>query len=160
MKTLLQIRKKYLFYLLPAFLLFSCGSRDVYNAYINVDKQGWDADSISKFSFNIQDTAARYNSYINIRHAGDFPYRNLCLFVDLISPDSSIIRDTTTLTLAGESGKWVGVGSSSVRHLRYLYKQNIRFPLPGKYEYSLAHVMTDSVLRGVVNVGIRIEYSK
>jgi gliding motility-associated lipoprotein GldH len=160
MRILLQNRKKYIFYLLPVFLLFSCGSRDVFNGYIKVDNAGWKADSVNKFTFAINDTTALYNSYINIRHTGDFSYRNLRLNVDLISPDSTIIRDTAVLILAGKSGKWIGAGSSSVRHFRYLFKHQMRYAQPGNYEYCIAHGMTDSLLHGVVNVGIRIEYSE
>lgn len=160
MKILLQIRKKYIFYLLPAFLLISCGSKDVFNAYDSIESSGWNSDSISRFNFVINDTSVLYNSFINVRHSGDFPYRNLWLIVDLVRPDSNIIRDTAILILAKETGKWIGTGSSSVRHLRYLFKNEMSFSQPGNYEYIIAHGMNDSVLPGIVNVGIRLAYSE
>lgn len=157
MINLLQIRRHTLILLVAAFLLVSCVRQSAYNEFSLVSPHGWRADSVCVFQVDMKDTVNSYNLTVHVRHTSAYPYQNLWLFVEQLSPDSQLVRDTISCTLADHTGKWLGTGSGSV----YLYsvplKMQNRFDKPGSYHFGVVHGMRDEILTGIQAVGLRLE---
>jgi len=154
-KTLTKILNVAILGLL-VFLLFSCDRKRVYEDFFTTSG-GWNKDSIANFKVDIKNTSINYNLMINCRNLVNYPYSNLWLFINIISPDSMAIRDTLEFQLAQPNGKWTGKGTGGVYENQFWYRANIFFPNSGNYQIQIQHGMRDENLRGLKDIGVRIE---
>jgi gliding motility-associated lipoprotein GldH len=66
-------------------------------------------------------------------------------------------RDTVELILQNQNGKWSGSGLGDIWDCQIRFKQNLRFPMKGRYEFSVIQAMQMENLPAVMEVGMRIE---
>jgi gliding motility-associated lipoprotein GldH len=144
-------------FLLSLSLSLSCDRERVYEQFITIKDQSWNSNDILHFNVNINDTASAHNVFIAVRNTGQYEYSNLFMFITAHSPNGSLTRDTTEIILANEHGKWLGKGSAAVYTLYYPYRQNIRFPLRGIYQFDIEQAMWIKDLKHVSHIGLRIE---
>lgn len=150
---------KYLPLITFLLLLLSCGSRDVYHQFKNTVNDEWHADSVFRFSFDIEDTTQKYNVFVNVRHTHHYPWKNLWLFMQLQNPSTSLVKDTLQATIADDFGKWLGSGSSIfLQTIPYLMEHS--FEHKGTHQIQVVHGMRDTTLIGIRNIGIRVEQAK
>jgi len=135
----------------------ACDKGVVFEKNIGIPDYSWDMNNIVKLEPEISDTVALYNIYINIRNASGYQFSNLFLFLNTTTPDGSIARDTLELTLADESGRWLGNGSGDIWDNRILFKKNFRFPQAGTYKFALQQAMRVNPLPQISDAGMRIE---
>ena len=151
--------RKALFCLLVAtvFAFGSCSGPRFYEENLEIENGSWAAHNKVSFSVVIDDTAAWYNFYINLRNDVTYPYSNLFLFLKTTFPDGRKARDTIECVLAGYDGRWLGSGMGSVRFNRFLFQQGVRFGKPGTYTFDMEQAMRVDPLTGIRDVGLRIE---
>jgi len=137
--------------------LVSCSNRTVYDEYIAVDESGWNKDDSSLFEFEILDTLLLYNLYLNIRNTTDYEFSNIYFFISTQFPDGREFQDTVQCFLANHRGKWLGKGLGKIKDNRLLFKRGIRFPASGSYKMSIEQAMREDNLKGISDVGIRLE---
>ncbi|MCL1821540.1 MAG: gliding motility lipoprotein GldH [Prolixibacteraceae bacterium] len=142
---------------LPAAILFSCDSKRVFDIFAPLPTVGWDADSIQTYSFNIDDSLALYNIFLNIRNDKSYDFSNLWLFVNIIPPQGESFTDTVQVMLANPMGEWTGKGFSGTYDNQILYRRSIYFPATGTYNIQIQHGMRTKILRGISDIGIRVE---
>jgi len=138
-------------------LLFSCDSNRVYEQYENIPDFEWDQANIFRFEVEVTDTIHAHNIFVNLRNSGDYAYSNLWLFVKTISPDNEITDEKIEIKLADETGEWYGSGFGNIFDLQVPFQQKVVFPKSGKYMFEITQGMYDLKLKGIVNIGIRIE---
>lgn len=137
--------------------MISCDRKKVFEAYHELDKNGWNKDSVIVFNVHLTDTIRNHNLYIDVRNKGTYPYSNLYLFLSIGSPNGKILTDTVEFTLADPSGRWKGSGIGGLHDNQILYKSSVYFPRKGKYKFMIKQGMRDNVLQGIRDIGIRIE---
>ncbi|GAB1416220.1 gliding motility lipoprotein GldH [Paludibacter sp.] len=137
--------------------LVSCDKKTSFSQYHLVDPAGWSKDSLSIFDVDVEENTA-YDLTINIRHTANYPYRNLWLFVDHITPDSIITSDTISCDLADLSGKWLGSGSASIYTLPVVWQQNYVFFTSGIHTFKIRQGMRDNKLLGIQAVGLKLDF--
>lgn len=137
--------------------IISCSQKDTYLKYFPVNESGWSKDTLYVFDVLVKDSAAIYNLYVNIRNRGEYPYQNLWLFLEKITPDSVVSRDTIEFYLADDRGKWFGTGIGSTFEMPVLYQPKIKFQTTGTYRYKIKQGMRDSILVGINDLGMRLE---
>lgn len=135
----------------------SCGSNDVYNSYVSLPQKGWGIDSLAVFKANIDDATPAYDIWIMLRNENNYPYSNLWLFIDAISPNGQMTRDTLECILARPDGSWLGGGWGSLYSVQCPYRQNVHFVEPGQYTFRVIHGMRDDEIEGIHDIGLRIE---
>jgi len=139
-------------------LLFgSCDPLRVVDDYRSIPEGIWHSDSVMTFSFNVIRKTQNHNIWFNIRNDRSYEFSNLWLFVTIDPPRGEPMTDTVQVLLAEPSGKWLGKGFSGVYDNRLVYRQNVFFPEPGKYSIHLRHGMRPDVLKGITDIGIRVE---
>ncbi len=146
-------------YLILITLIFVCSSCIKQSEYANVvslPNEQWEADNILQFNPVIQDTLSSYDIHIHIRNTNEYPYSNIYLFVDIIQPDNTMLKDTVQGILADSKGNWLGKGKGRIKNNDFLYKYNIKFQQKGKYVFVVEQAMRIQNIEGIVSIGMEI----
>ena len=138
-------------------ILVACDSNRVYEEYKAIDTSGWNKDSIARFDVNVTDTVSGNNIYINLRNKGNYPNSNIWLFLAVKAPNGTLLTDTVEYTLAEKSGKWKGSGIGDLFDNQFLYRKNIVFEQPGVYQFMIRQGMRTEMLKGIHDIGLRVE---
>lgn len=138
-------------------ILAACDSNRVYEEYKTIAPGGWHKDSVASFQVKINEVAQGHNVYINIRNQGNYPNSNIWLFLEVESPDGQMLTDTIEYILAEKSGKWRGSGIGDLFDNQFLYRQNVRFENPGEYRFLIRQGMRAEQLKGIHDIGLRVE---
>ncbi|HEX2395390.1 MAG TPA: gliding motility lipoprotein GldH [Bacteroidales bacterium] len=138
-------------------LVVSCDKEKVFEQFHSIPGHKWYSTDAVNFNVNIDDTISSHNVLIAIRNTGQYEFSNLYLFITAVSPDGSQVRDTTEIILADDHGKWLGKGSAAVYSLYHPFRENIRFPIKGIYQFNIEQAMWIKELEHISDVGLRIE---
>ncbi|TVR43295.1 MAG: gliding motility lipoprotein GldH [Bacteroidia bacterium] len=147
----------HLLVLLCLILTAGCKKNVVFQEQQSISSKGWHYQDERVFEVHIHDTLSLHQMYLDLRNTTDYPYRNLFLFLDIEFPDSRVLRDTIECILADRRGGWTGSGFGSVRANRFLFRDDVWFPVEGVYRFTIIHGMRYDTLQGISDVGIRIE---
>jgi len=134
-----------------------CESNIVFQDAATLAESSWYKKDIVSFEYDAQDTTELYNVIIDIRNEADYPYKNFWLFVHSTSPQGIDYSDTLECVLADNFGRWIGKSSGSLYALPVLFLSNTRFPQKGIYHFDLIQGMRSDTLKGIHEIGIRIE---
>ncbi len=151
--------KKTAIYLLIMILaaLYSCDKKRFFDESAKIPANGWHKDSAAVFDVNVTDTLQFYKFFINLRHNDNYRYSNFYLFLNTRVPNNLHTRDTIEMILADFTGKWLGKGFGTLRDHQILIRDNLRFPHKGTYHFTIEQAMREEVLKGIENIGIRVE---
>ena len=149
---------KIFFLLLVVSAVFiSCDRKRVFEENKVIPEGTWKVHEKFSFAVPIDDLISRYQVFINVRNAPEYPYSNLYVFLNTFIPDGKMSRDTIELTLADYDGRWLGSGMGSVKFSRFLLKNNVQFPEKGTYRFEIEQAMRVNDLKGIRDFGLRIE---
>ena len=137
--------------------LTGCDPNSVFEKNIKLPDNRWEQKNIVELQVEITDTITPHNLYINVRNAGGYQFSNLFIFFTTQTPSGKMERDTVELTLADETGKWLGEGLGDIWDNRLPFKHNFRFPENGTYTFKLEQGMRFDPLPQIMDIGIRIE---
>ena len=138
-------------------LFISCDSARVFEKNIDLPDYSWDTKNKISFEVTIDDTIPQNNFFINVRHASQYPYANLNVFVTIKFPNGKLAQDTVNCILADVNGKWLGDGMGDIWDFQSVWKHNIKFPITGKYIFEIEHAMRMDQVPFVMDMGLRIE---
>lgn len=139
------------------FILSSCNNNVLYTGSAEMKNSTWQLMNIPVFRVPVNDTLASNDISFIIRTGSDYPFRNIFLFVSATSPDGKKLTDTLQYYLADDKGRWYGKGFGDIHELKLPYRTNVFFPLKGEYTFTVQHGMRKEDLKGVYDIGIRIE---
>lgn len=152
----LSRKLKGLFIIISGILFFSCSQQAVYDLYQPIENAIWEKNKEYFFSFEITDITVPYNLTLEVRNNNLYPYRNLWLSTATDQPIGPLQRDTLECVLANEYGKWNGDGISLFQS-SIPVKSNYKFPHKGLYTFSFRQIMQDKALKGIQEIGFRVE---
>lgn len=142
------------------FAFISCDQNRYYEKNESIDHDVWYYRDAKVFDIEIEDSLQAYNFYINVRNTVDYEYANLYFFIKTELPNGDLAVDTVECQLANLEGKWLGSGNSKFRNNSFILRQNMRFAQKGMYRFWLKHGMRSDSLKGIADVGIRLEFFK
>jgi gliding motility-associated lipoprotein GldH len=145
---------------LTIILITACDRTRVFEENKKIPDGAWKQDFSVGLDAEITDTTTMQNILVNVRNAGDYNYSNLFLFVKMVFPDGKVTSDTLECTLADPSGKWQGDGLGDIWNHQIMFKPHILFPRTGKYHFEIQQGMRTETVKGIMDVGIRIEKSQ
>ncbi len=141
-----------------SFILSYCVNSNIVSFETHhLPSQTWNYKDTISFKVNISDVNHWYDCYVDIRNAGNYPYGNLFLFITTKYPDNKMTRDTVQEILANDNGKWLGKGLGDIKDNRFLLRKGLRFPVKGIYTFKFVQAMRISNLKGISDIGLRIE---
>jgi gliding motility-associated lipoprotein GldH len=150
----------FLFCIFIALLLASCNSNIVYTDSVSMADEEWTLENVPVFGHENFDTISNFNIFLTLRTGSSYPFRNIYLFASTTSPEGRTITDTLQYSLADEKGKWYGKGFGDVHEMRLPFKTGVYFPSIGIYSFKIRHGMRAETLKGVYDIGLRIEKIK
>jgi gliding motility-associated lipoprotein GldH len=160
-------------------LLGGCVQSPYYQQTFSIPNNSWDVKYSPKFSVEIEDTSAYYNSYLLLRHTNNYNYANIWINILVKAPGDSVFNKTAVeVPLATPQGKWLGLGMGEIyeqRRMIVLNHQEIPitdeliaisaesinniFRKKGRYEIRLEQNMRENSLSDILHVGLRVEKS-
>jgi gliding motility-associated lipoprotein GldH len=135
----------------------SCDARQVFDQYREIDNSAWHKDSVVTFRVPVTDTLENHNLLIQIRNETSYSFSNLWLFIQITEPGGRVEKDTFEVVLADLSGRWLGDGFGGLKTRQAIYRRNVTFPSSGDLVISIGHGMRDELLKGIHDVGFRVE---
>lgn len=142
------------------FLTSACVRNVVFTDTAGIKGKTWAIADIPSFTVPVNDTLSNHNISLLLRTGSSYPYRNIYFFVTTTSPDGQRITDTLQYELADEKGNWFGRGFGDIHELRLPYRNNVFFPVKGDWRIDIQHGMRIGELKGVYDVGVRIEKAR
>jgi gliding motility-associated lipoprotein GldH len=148
--------KRY-FQLLLLLTFVSCEDKNVvFEENKEISGAVWKVNQPAHFEFEVQDTLALYNFYVNMRNKENYPFSNVFVFIEMEFPNGKKSVDTVECYLADTQGKWLGSGLGDIYDNRFLYQQSKQFPLQGRYKIDIIQGMRVTDLEGICDVGFRL----
>lgn len=141
--------------------LLGCNSNNVYESYYSPDmKTGWHADSVAEFVVPINDLQQKYNLFVQVRNNNDYGNSNLWVFIKTTSPSGKVANDTIECLMANQKGEWLGRGWGSLYFIHFPFQQQVRFGEKGNYTFDIRHGMRADYIKGIHDIGLRVEAVK
>ncbi len=129
--------------------------------HINNLNGNWDKKAEQKFDFKIKDAQNPKNIIFVVRNNNEYPYSNIRLFVNFSdSKTKKKITDTLNYNLALPNGEWLGKGFGDTKEILFQYKVNYKFPANGDYSIGITQAMRTDKLKGIEDIGVKIETAK
>lgn len=155
MKSLLR---NSLFCLFGACLMAACNENTVYHSYQSLPGEGWGKSDTLSFELPITDSIpVTLELFAEVRNRSEYPYHDLHLFVSQNLQDSAVWQtDTIAICLADSSGRWTGKGWGSI-YQSGVFVKSVRTLHPGNYTIKVMNGMKDEKLKGLNDVGVRVE---
>lgn len=138
------------------FLCLSCQAPTLYDQFQAIENATWEKDKEYYFTFTIPETSTPYNLTLEIRNNNLYPFQNLWIFYQIEQPIGPIQKDTIECMLADDFGKWYGKGISLFQ-AEFPLRSNYYFPNPGQYTFSFRQGMRTDALKGIQEIGFRVE---
>lgn len=148
--------RKTILLVLSSLLLVSCRQPAIYSEFRDMPLSGWHEDSVLHYALSVSDTIDTYDILLTVRHTAQYPYQNLWMFVSEWQDSVCLTTDTIECYLADDRGRWLGAGISTYE-MPLLYVSDHRFPHEGDYTFTLRHGMRMENLRGIRNIGLKIQ---
>lgn len=117
----------------------------------------WTYDAPLSFDFDIQDTLARYDFYLDVKHSIDYPFQNLYVKVITEHPQTPPQEDVVSLELANKLGLWEGKCANEKCKIRIPLQTNARFNEIGPYALRFNQYTRTDTLNGVLEMALSIQ---
>ncbi|UOQ97718.1 gliding motility lipoprotein GldH [Hymenobacter sp. 5317J-9] len=138
--------------------LTACDPNRVFEQNTDFANYSWDVQQKPAFTFAIEDTAARYDVYFNVRHASSYGYYNLYVKHTLVGPAGPVGKPLLhqMLLMDPKTGEPKGSGTGDIYDMQLLALPNQHFAKPGNYTLTLEQYMRQDQLPGLMAVGVRV----
>ena len=139
-------------------LLAGCDPNRVFEKNIDFANYSWDVQQKPAFAFAIEDTAARYDVYFNVRHASSYGFYNLYVKHTLSGPTGVVGQPMLhqMLLMDPKTGEPKGSGTGDIYDMQLLALPRQHFAKPGSYTLTLEQYMRQDQLPGLMAIGIRV----
>ncbi|MDR2056974.1 MAG: gliding motility lipoprotein GldH [Dysgonamonadaceae bacterium] len=134
----------------------TCAREEIFSEFHSFREAEWVRNEKVHFEIEINDNTPNYEVLLEIRNNNNYPFQNIWLFIDITTPAGQQRTDTVNIELADVYGKWYGRGISLYTY-SVPFEQNVRYPLPGIYTYSIRQGMREEVLKGISDIGLTVK---
>ena len=124
-----------------------CQDKTFYHSYQSASTAGWQKNDTFIYSLPHAIDPLDYEFEIGIRHKDTYKYRDLWLTIN---------NDTLHLYLADSIGNWKGKGIGNTRQLAFSWDIP-QISQDSIAEFSIIHIMKDSILPDIQDIGLQIK---
>ncbi|GAA5221813.1 gliding motility lipoprotein GldH [Membranihabitans marinus] len=139
--------------------LCSCNQDIIADHTWELSPDHWHHSHVLEDSWNLTDSSKYYRLYLNLDHSNEFAYQNLYLKLQLESPQSQIIDETTSIQLMDvRTTQWIGEQKGSeLIHLKTTIRDSLLLKDDGQYHIVIGQYSRDSLLQGIDRIGFELE---
>lgn len=141
-------------------VLLGCGPAPLMADSRPVEMEGWLSGDAAVFHWDVTDTTLKQHMMLDIRHGQGYAFSNMYLFLTYRYPNGKSRVDTLECVLADSYGRWRGSGFGDLVDQRFLVHEAVTFPVRGRYTLEVVHGMREDPLKGVADVGLRLEAAR
>ena len=145
--------------ILCSITLVSCEEKAIINKYQFIDDCLWNKHDVYYFSVNIKDTSTPYDVLLNIRNNPLYSYQNVWVTCTMEQPIGPLERKKLACAFTDKQNRWLGSGISLFQN-EFILKKEYTFTHKGTYTFSFKHLMQDSILSGIQEIGFEIRPSR
>ncbi|MDD4921501.1 MAG: gliding motility lipoprotein GldH [Bacteroidales bacterium] len=142
-----------------ALLYCSCQNHSIYQNAETLPSSGWPLNQVLYFNDSLPSSAPETMHFeINIRHNNLYPYQNIWLYIETENSEGAVHTDSINWKLSEANGKWLGKGWGSLYNLSYQLP-DLKIKKTGSkrwFEIRIEHGLSDKVLMGIEDIGIRL----
>lgn len=144
--------KSQLFLGLFILLHFSCGRSFTFSHNLDIPETGWAYENILKYDFEVADTDALYDLYLEIDYKTSFSFQNMYVNVYTGQEESEMKKALLSLDLSNNLGIWKGdCNAEKCTYLLPLQK-SIYFEQAGGQKFWLEQFSRSPILKGVQSI--------
>ena len=139
-------------------LLPACDPNRVFEQNTDFASYSWDVQQKPSFTFQIEDTTARYDLFFNVRNASAYGYYNLYLKHTLTGPAGPVgtPRLHELILMDPKTGEPRGAGTGDIFDHQVRALRGIKFAQPGAYTLVMEQYMRQDQLPGLMAVGLHV----
>jgi len=144
---------------LPLLALSACDQNRVFEQNTDFANYSWDVQQKPAFTFAIQDTAALYDVYFNVRNASAYGFYNLYVKHTLTGPAGPVGQPLLhhMVLMDPKTGEPLGSGTGDIYDHQILALPKQRFHKAGNYTITLEQYMRQDQLPGLMAIGVRVQ---
>lgn len=134
----------------------SCADAAFFEENKSIENRSWSYDNTQEFAVKIDDSTAKYDVFINLRHAAGYDFANIYL---LLHQQGAGLLDTAyrhEIALAARDGRWLGRSAGTLYEVQTLAYTDFVFPDTGIYRFTLEQNMRQNPLAQIADVGIKL----
>lgn len=146
-------------YLFAMGIMSGCGNSTIMlHSYHSFSHEEWKMQDTIDFNIVTTDSLIDYTLTIEIRNNNYYPYQNLPVSIICTGGGGLLLHaDTISLNLADEHGSWKGKGTGGLYQTGH-YAGMLRIGhTDSLHHIRIAHLLPDSILKGISDIGIRLE---
>ena len=141
-------------------LLGACNGQTVYHSFQSLSDKGWLRQDTLNFEVAVPDSFTTYRLFVEVRNQTDYPYLNLPLSITERDTALQVLStDTVQLMLATPQGHWTGQGWGGMYQTAFPAGR-ITLKEAGTYRFQIVYTLPDTLLKGISDVGIRIDHTR
>lgn len=135
------------------FLLLACEENTLYHSFHPVDTTGWKRNDTLIYTIPSSVLSNNPQAEIGIRHKDSYPYRDIWLSISHLEK-----TDTIHIYMANVNGSWKGHGIGETRqYSETIANLRLRDATDSIFTLKLVHIMQDSILTGINDIGIHFK---
>jgi len=142
------------------FLFVSCGPDDYFHASKDLPKEGWMYRDTVDFTFNIEDTSALYNIFVDMKYLDTFPNQNVYLKLYTRFPNGRRMSKPYSFDLFNAQGVSNGNCTGHRCLLQASLQENAYFDQKGTYVLTFEQFMRRDSIPAITSVGLRLQKTK
>ncbi|MBT8220736.1 MAG: gliding motility lipoprotein GldH [Bacteroidia bacterium] len=144
-------------YISTFLFLFLCSCNSAYfKEEIELDNNYWTYSHPVEFNFEVLDTSANYDMYLEIHHTDNYPYQNLYLQTTTSLPGDSVIQQLVSFELSDKAGFWLGKCQGNHCRISIPIQSNFHFTKLGEYGLRLDQFTRTDSLLGIEKIGLSL----
>ena len=135
----------------------ACGPSSLFDEEKTVPNGQWAYRDTLDFKFNVPDTSALYNLYVNFLYADSFPNQNVYVKFYTRFPDGKRLSTPLSFDFFDPIGNPAGKCSGKECRAQIAIQQNAFFEKAGEYTITLEQFGRLDPLPGIKKVGLSVE---
>lgn len=145
--------------LLLILLVSGCIRPRVYSEYRTISPEGWGISDELFYSFYVTDTTKTYTITASLRYLPEFKLKTLPIGIVYEDPYRHFDVKTIMWPLDAPDKHTAQTGYN-IFQTAYIIDEALKFPSPGLYTISLRHLSRDTLLAGVIEIGLIVDFSE
>lgn len=148
-----------LFKILPLFFLLFCVScSNVFSDHQKIDDMQWHRSDVKTFEVDISENG-EYDIYFTMRHSTGYPFRNIGIKIEQITPDGTKLSKDADFSVVDENDQYTGDVIGQLWDIEELFSKKTPL-IKGKYIFKISHIMNSDPVILVMDVGLLIKKSR